>query len=285
MKVPRVRVLLVFGTVLSAALVCLAVWFTTMPWNRTLELVVRDAVSQSWVWDLTATFQGRVIRSFYQSDRGPVALKFTRLRRGTSMLELSSPSYLPIRVPVTVRGGGTVLTETLDMVGYGIPDLADFLVFQAPAQHGFVAELRPVRVDGTAATNHPCLDLWVGCMVWVQTKGGAPVTSPTETGAERGQLLFRDRLTWEWDDSPDALFRYRAPIPRQRMLATQAPYLVFDYLVVAPDPRRISSAELQTLMDAVWGAADPAEALDLLEQNRGRLRFFLDTSWNVESLP
>ena len=122
-------------------------------------------------------------------------------------------------------------------------------------------------------------------MVWVQAEGGAPVTSPTQTGAERGQLLFRDHVQWVWDDSPDVLFRYRALIPRARMLATQAPYLVFDYLVAVPDPRRISSAELQKLMETVWGTADPAEALGLLEQNRGRLRYFLDTSWNVERSP
>lgn len=285
MKVPLVRVLLAAGAVLLATAVSLAVWSATSPRNRVLELTVRDTVSHSWVWDLTATLEGRVIRRFYQSDRGPVALEFTRLRRGTSVLELSSPSYVPVRVPVTVRGRRTVLQQPLNMVGYEIPDLADFLVFQAPGQDGFTAELRPIRNDGTAATNHPCLDLWVGCMVWVQVEGGAPVTSPTQTGAERGQLLFRDRVQWVWDDSPDVLFRYRALIPRARMLATQAPYLVFDYLVAVPDPRRISSAELQKLMETVWGTADPAEALGLLEQNRGRLRYFLDTSWNVERSP
>jgi hypothetical protein len=281
----KTSVLLAAGAALFAAAVCGVVWIATTPRDRTLEVTVRDAVSHSWVWDLTATLDGRVVRRFYQSDRGPVALEFSRLPRGTGVLELSAPSYVPMRVPVTVRGRRTVLDEPLDMVGYEIADLAEFLVFQAPARDGYVAELRPVRSDGTAATNHPCLDLWVGCMVWVQTKGGAPVTAPTETGSERGQLLFRDRLQWTWDSSPDVSFRYRAPIPRASMLATQAPYLVFDYLIVVPDARRVTPAELSALMKSVWSTAEPADALRLLDQNRDRLSYFFDTSWNVERSP
>lgn len=284
MRTRRWRIPCLAAALAAAGAVCLSVWLLAAPGSRAVRFTVRDAVSSSWVWDLTAVLQGRVMRKFYQSDRGPVAMEFTRLRRGEAVLSLSAPSYLPVRVPVSVGRRLTVLEDPIGMTGYEIPDLADFLVFQSPAEDAYVAELRPVRSDGTAIVNHPCLDLWIGCMIYVQTKGGAPVTSPTDKGAGRGQLLFRGRIRWEWDGSPDALFRYHARIPRDGILAATAPYLVFDYLIAVPDPRGISSTEFAGFMETVWGTADTGEAMRLLDGN-GKVRYFIDTSWNVGRAP
>jgi hypothetical protein len=276
MRARRARILLSAAAAAAVAIVCLAAWLAGTPWNRKVRFTVRDAASSSWVWDLTATLQGRVIRRFYQSDKGPVSMEFTRLRRGQGVLEVSAPSYLPMRIPVSVSRRLTVLEEPIEMAGYEIPDLADFLVFVKPGSDEYTAELRPIRAEGSAITNHPCLDLGVGCMAYVQTLGGAPVASPTDKGAGRGQLLFRDRIRWEWDGRPAALFRYHARIPRDKVLSTTAPYLVFDFLIVVPDPRRISSAETVSLMEKVWGTSDIKEAFDLLDA---------DSSWNVERAP
>lgn len=284
-RIRRAKVLLALAFAAVVASVAVGSWLFGTPRDRRMRFTVRDASSSSRVWDLTATLQGRVLRGFYQGDGGAVALEFTRLKRGESVLELSAPSYLPVRVPVTVRGRMTVLEEPIRMTGFEIPGLSDFLVFVSPQTDAYAAELRPVRSDGTAIANHPCLDLRVGCLVSVQTRGGAPATAPTDAGAGRGRLLFRDRVRWEWDGRADALFRYHARIPRSRVLAVEAPYLVFDFLIVAPDPRRISPEETDVLMDKVWAAADTRDAMALLEARHDQVRWFLDTAWNVERAP
>lgn len=281
------RVGLPWWVLLSLLAVALAatavvVRLTTAPRGASLQFVLRDAVSRSWVWDATATLQDRVIHSYYQSDDGTTPRRFTRLERGDHALLVTAPSYSPQRVPVRITGRNTVLEEPVAMVGYEIPELAGFLVFETVGEGAYISELRPVRKDGRAAVDHPCLDLWVGCIVSVQTLDGVPTPRPVESGSDRGQTLFRSEIDWEWDSSPNSLFRYRARVPFSEFSLHQAPYLVFDYLIVVPDPRLISSTELDGVMKEVWATPDVTKGVELLQEYREKLDFFVDTSWNVE---
>ena len=69
------------------------------------------------------------------------------------------------------------------------------------------------------------------------------------------------------------------------MTASPALYLVFDFLIVVPDPRRISSVEVGKLMREAWDAPDPQRAFELLARSRDKVRTYVDTPWNVERGP
>ena len=268
---------------LSAAIAAVAgAYLVATPSTGSVEFTVRDAVSESWVYDLRITLADRVIHSYFQSDRGTVPMRFSRLERGEYLLEFSAPSYLPVRVPVQVGRGTTVLENPVEMTGFEIPDLTGFLVFETETPESFIAELRPVRSDGTAAINHPCLDIWIGCIVSVQTRFGAPATEATDSGSERGRPLFRGTLDWSWDPDLETPFRYRARVPKTKIRADPAPLLVFDYLVVVPDPRKTTQSEFAELMEGVWRTPSPQEAYALLERYSDTLSYYVDTSWNVE---
>jgi hypothetical protein len=77
------------------------------------------------------------------------------------------------------------------------------------------------------------------------------------------------------------VFRYTVRIPGARIAASAAPYRVIDYLIVVPDPRAIDTGELDALMNAAPPITDPDALRTYLEREKGRLRYFFDTSWNV----
>jgi hypothetical protein len=70
--------------------VAAAVYLALNPLDTILELQVQDVVSQDWVWDTTIRLQGRVIRSHYQSDRGPITQRFSHLAPGEARLQVTS---------------------------------------------------------------------------------------------------------------------------------------------------------------------------------------------------
>ena len=86
-----------------------------------------------------------------------------------------------------------------------------------------------------------------------------------------------------WDATPEAQFRYRARIPLDKMKGNPSPYRVIDYLIVVPDPRAMTGAELDAFMEPPWREGDLATVGARLEAEQGRLRWFLDTSWDVKA--
>ena len=55
-----------------------------------------------------------------------------------------------------------------------------------------------------------------------------------------------------------------------------------DYLVVVPDPLKITRVEMEALVGRAWSAPDQAAAARILDGEKGRVRYFVDTSWNVK---
>ncbi len=277
----RIALLVAACLVAAAALAVLAVrWFTT---DTTLEFRVRDAVSGRWVWDMAVRLQDRKIIGYYQSDAGPLLYRFTHLRPGAATLTVEADGYQRAAIPVTLRRGANMLENPIEMVGLGIPDLQKIYIFEHREGEDLVAEIRPVNSQGTAILNHPCMDLWIGCRVSVQVKDGVPTREETEKGAGRGEELFRGQIPWTWDPAPETQFRYTARIPLSKAREHPSAYRVIDYLVVEPNPLAISRQELADLMAKVYAMDDPAAVAAALDAQKGRLRWFLDTSWNVKA--
>lgn len=281
------RVLVPLSIVLVIAAVAVAVYFAMNPVDTTLEFQVRDAVSKSWVWDATFVLQGREIRSYFQSATEtagePIVQRFTHLKPGKAELAIEAPSYVSTTVSVDLKRGQNRLPEPIDLVGYQIPSLSKFIVFEERTATDIVQEIRPVSIEGPAVLNHPCLGLWIGARVSVQMYRGAPAQEPTEQGSERGEELFKGRLKWQWDSLPETTFRYSARIPLAEVKGNKDPYWVIDYLIVVPDPRQTSAEELEGIMKKAWEL--PAEAIEPYLapfKAAGKLSPYVFTSWNVE---
>ncbi|MGO9309330.1 MAG: hypothetical protein ACLQDL_09950 [Spirochaetia bacterium] len=279
----RTRILASAAFVVLAAAALFAVsWLRR---DTTLQVEVRDSVSGRWVWDVSLVLQNRIIVGFFQSDAGLRPYEFTQLAPGQTTLEVAAPGYQEVRLPLTLRRGANRINEPITMVGLGIPDLAKFFVFESWDAGDLVAELRPVGTKGTALVNHPCMDLWIGCRVSVQVKDGVPVREETPSGSSRGKELFRGEVPWKWDPAPEKQFRYNARIPGAALQTDPSPYRVIDYLVVEPDPLKITRKQLGDLMAQVYSLRDPARIGAALDGEGDRLRYFIDTSWNVKAEP
>jgi hypothetical protein len=277
------RVLIPILVVVFIAAVAVVVYLITNPVDTTLEFVVRDAVSKNWIWEATFSLQNRVIKSHYQSDRGPVPQVFTHLEPGEAILEISAPSYVGQSITVNLKRGENRIEEPVDLVGYEIPDLTKWIIFEDRIGNDIVQEIRPVSVEGPAVLNHPCLDLWIGARISVQIFEGLPAQEETEEGAARGEELYKGILEWEWDAIPETTFRYSSFIPGSQIKANSDPYWVIDYLIVVPDPRKISRQEIDQIMDKAWDLP-PKAITDYLEpyEKEGKLAAYIFTSWNVE---
>jgi hypothetical protein len=171
------------------------------------------------------------------------------------------------------------------MIGVEIPDLSHFILVDDLEGGELRFEIRPVSTAGPAVLNHPCLDIWVGCLISEQTKGGVLVSQPEEEGSDRGQPIYGGRLDWTWDPTPETNFRYSAVLPL-RDIKTGAPYWVVDYLVAVPDPLKIDSQELDRIMSQVLELGDPEAVTSYLDGFTDRLTYFLPpSSWNVKGGP
>ena len=270
----------VAALVAAGAAVALAAWLST---DTTLEFQVRDAVSGKWVWGAEMKLQRRALVGYYQSDAAPATLRFTRLTPGKATLEIAADSYQQARIPFTLKRGANRLEKPIDMVGLGIPDLVRFYIFESWSAGDIVAQLRPVSSLGTAVVNHPCMNIWIGCRISVQMSGATPSREEAKAGFSRGKELFKGRISWEWDPAPETQFRYSARIPGAEITADPSDYRVIDYLIVEPRPPAISSAELDTLLARVFAMDDPRDVASALDAEKGRLRYFLDTTWNMKA--
>ncbi len=278
----RTRAVLIALAVLLAA-AALAVFLRISKFDTTLEFICRDSVSKQWVWDTTARLQNRIILDFFQSDVGPVPFVFSHLRPGAWTLGISAPGYLPVLLPVKLHHGVNRLLQPIELVGFEIPNLQRFYVFEKLDGGDLVSQLRPVATDGQAVVNHPCLPLWVEARIAVQVKNGKPVSEPTEEGNARGTELFKGHLDWQWNPAPETTFRYTVRIPGGRIKPDPASYWVVDYLIVVPDPRAISPEQVDGLMQKVPALPDFDAIKAYLDREGKGLRYFFDTSWNVKA--
>jgi hypothetical protein len=273
------------AVVLALAAVAVAVYLAMNPVETTLEFQVRDAVSKAWVYDASFRLQGRLIRSHFQSDQGSQPQRFTHLKPGRAVLEVSAPAYQPFTRELTLKRGANRLGEPIDLVGLELPELKGFIMFEDLVGSDVQVEIRPVSKAGPAVLNHPCLDLWIGARMTVQMMHGLPAQEETEEGAVRGEELFRGRIQWTFDPYPETVFRYGAVIPGAKTRGSPAPYRVVDYLVVLPHPLAIGKEELEAIMDKAW-AVKPEAVEEYLRpyEEQGKLRVEVFTSWNVKGV-
>lgn len=276
----RTRTVLI-GLALLLGAAALAVYLFTARFETTLEFRLEDGTSGQWVWNAAARIQDRLLRSFYQSDAGTVPLTFTHLKPGPSTLKISALGYVPVSVPVTLHRGSNRLAQPIALVGFEIPGLERFYVFESLDRGDIVCQIRPVGADGRAVLNHPCIPLWVACRVTVQMRGGRPAVESSETGNTRGQELFRGTVPWQWSARPEAVFRYSARIPQADMKPDPSLFRVIDYAIVLPDPRLITAKEFQAVMEGAPDLRDAGNLAAYLDRQGNRLRCFFDTSWNV----
>ena len=268
--------------VLVLGIIAFSVYLSRVKFDTTLEFQVRDAVSKEWVWDSTIKIQDRAIRGFYQSDRGPVVYKFTHLKPGNYELEISAPAYQSVNIPVVIKKGVNRIEDPIELAGYEISDLDQFFVFEEKVHGSIVSEIRPVGSDGRAIVNHPCIDMWIGCWISEQLKNGLYVQEPTEERSERGKELFAGKIEWQWDPSPETVFRYSSVIPGSQIISHNAPYLVIDYLLILPDSRKITKKEVDELMSNLPPLQDIESLTTYFDEFKDKLFFYVYTSWNVE---
>jgi hypothetical protein len=280
MKIRNSLILLII--VVAIAIVAVTVYFAMNPKDNTLEFQVRNSVSKGWVWDATITLQDRSIRGYYQTDRGPINYRFTRLEPGEYEMTISASGYDTVTAPVTIKKGDNTLDAPIDMVAYEIPNLERFIIFEEYEGGDIVQEIRLVGTDGRAVLNHPCMNLQIAALVSVQTKGGMAVQEETEVGSDRGDLLFQGKIDWSWAGVPETYFRYSSRIPGSQIKKSSAPYMVIDYLILVPDPRKISDEELETILGKAGVLQDFEKLQTYLENESGdRFSYYLFTSWNV----
>lgn len=235
---------------------------------------VRDAVSKSWVWDSTIRLENRVIRGFYSTS-----YRFTHLHPGTFDLTVSAPHYEPARVRVRVGFGRSTFTAPIYLVGYEIPDFSRFAVAANRGARGLELELAPADKGGHLIKVFPCMDLRIAVRVSVQLKGGAPAIAPVEEGAARGARIFEGKVGWTWNPAIDAVYRYTAAVAG--IPPDAGPYVVIDYVVIIPDPRKISAQEVGALVDGLVRINDVRALAVFLEPYRDRVRVESGSLWNV----
>lgn len=278
------RTLILSCVFAALVLIVAAIWIAVaLGAGTSLGFQVRDSVSGRWVWDASMRLQDRVIHGYYQSDGGISSFRFTRLKPGNATLAISAPGYRSAEIPVALKRGKNELAKPVDMLGLEIPDLAKFFAFERLDGEDIVCQLRPVGTGGQAILNHPCMDLWVGCRVSVQMKGGLPALAESESGWSSGRELFRGEIPWAWDPAPESNFRYTARIPGAKMASDPSEYRVIEYLVVEANPLAMSRQELESLMAKLYAMGDAKAMAHELDARKGELRYFIDASWNVKA--
>jgi hypothetical protein len=268
----------------GVVVIAIAAYFAMNPKDTTLEFQVRDSVSKGWVWEVNIILQNRLIKGYYQTDRGPSFFRFTHLKPGDFEMEIKASAYKPVTVPVSLKRGRNVLKTPIDLVAYEIPNLDHFIVFEEYGgnDNDIIQKIRLVGTDDKALINHPCMNLKIAAVVSVQTKGGIPVQEETDSGSERGDVLFQGMVDWTWDGLPETNFRYSSRIFGSAIKDSSAPFLVIDYIFLIPDPRNISDKEFEIVLQEAGQLVDFMELQSFLEKTSGnRFSYYFFTSWNV----
>jgi hypothetical protein len=276
----------IYGGTIIGLIVIIGLFILLAPMQpeTTLEFQVIDTMSKNWVWDLTAAFQDRYINSYYQSNTGPVVFRFTGLAPGDWTMELSAPSYEPVSIPVQIRKGVNKIENPIEMRGYEIPGMREIFVKTEWQDGELILNPRPIDGEGMGIGTHPCLNMWFGLRISVQTKDGIIIQEPVESGSARGEELFRGKCEWEWESDPTIFYRYIVRLPYTKIKQHNAPYRVFDYLIVFNDPRKMDNETLDREMEKTFSLADETELTLFLESFGDSITYFITASWNQPAI-
>ena len=260
------------------AVVAIGVYVKSLSFDNTLKFSVKDAVSKEWVWNSKIQLEGRIIEGFFQKD-----FTFTHLKPGKAVLKIEAPSYTGKSINLTIKKGSNVINKPIYLQGYEIPGLDHFVIFTSKVENGIKLEIRPVGKDKKAVINHPCLNIKLITRVSEQMKNGTFVLEPTDSGSERGKELFRGEIKWEWDSTPETIFRYSAVVPVSGIKKSSASYWVLDYLLIVPDSRKIENKELEGIVKKILSMHSLKEMTNFLDGYKGKLKYFTDTTWNEKA--
>ncbi len=268
----------------SLVIIALAVFFITMRLDNTLEIKLIDSVSKAWVWNAEVKIDGRFTRMFYQSDTGSRTYTFSDLVPGTWELSAEAPDYTGVKIPVTISPGRNRLKSPIELAGFRIPGMKEVFVYKDRDPDNLILNPRPIDANGQGIGRHPCIDMWFGLRISVQTANGVFVRVPAETGSERGEVLFEGKLDWTWDSYPDAFYRYGITLPKSSVKRHNAPYNVYDYVIIFPDPRKITKKEIDETMTDLVRNRDVTKVTSALEGLGDKIAYFITTDWNQPSL-
>jgi hypothetical protein len=273
------------GLLVAAVLGCIALisYVTYSRGDTSLEFQVQDSVSNGWVWNAAMRLQDRVMRGYYQSDAGLKLYRFTHLKPGRSTLTVDAPGYETVSKSLVLTKGRNRFPGPIIMRGLQLPHLRSFAVFERLSGSDVAVQLRPIGEDGQALVNHPCLDIRIGCKVFVQLKNGVPIQQPVDSGSSKGRRLFQGIIPWRWDSSPEAVFRYSAVIPAEGISADDSDYRIIDYIVLIPDPLKITATELDGLTGSALKLDDDQQIIAFLDREKGRVKYFLERSFGVKA--
>jgi hypothetical protein len=281
MKMKNIPLLAVIGVL---ACIALAVFFFSIKVDTTLELTVIDSVSKAWVYNAEIKIENRFTRTFYQSDTGSKPCIFTHLAPGKFDLRIEATDYTAISIPVTITGGRNLLVAPIELVGYRIPGITEMFVYKDRDSEKLILNPRPLDADGKGIGKHPCLDMWFGIRISVQIKNGVYVQEPVSSGSERGEELFAGKLDWTWDSYPDAYYRYTCTLSKTKVKKHNAPYNVYDYIIVLPDPRKISKKEIDDAMAGIMQSVDSRSIKSTLDGFGDKVTYFISSDWNEPAL-
>jgi len=260
------------------------VFFLTLKLDTYLQIMVVDSVSKAWVWNADITIDGKYTRAFYQSDSGTRTYTFTNLAPGTYDLTIKAASYTPKTIPVKIQSGKNVIAAPIELTGYEIPGIKEMFVYKDRDADNLLLSPRPLDKDGKGIGTHPCLNMWFGLRISVQMKNGVFVKEPNEIGSDRGEELFSGKLEWKWDPYPDEYYRYKITLPKVKVKKHNAPYNVYDYVIVLPDPRKIAKAELDSQMDQAIGSGQLFEIKKVLDGLGDKVTYYISSDWNQPAL-
>ncbi|MBN2440333.1 MAG: hypothetical protein JXJ04_03280 [Spirochaetales bacterium] len=261
-------------------IITLVILFSIPKGDTTLEFQVIDTVSKSWVWDFTATLDDRYIKGYYQSNKAPIIFQFTGLTPGQETLEIEAPHYESVSLSVQLKNGKNKIELPIEMTGYEIPGLKDVYVYKEWRNGDLFLNPRPIDAEGQGIETHPCIEMWFGLRISVQIKNGIIIQEPVEKGSQRGEELFRGQCEWEWDPDPDSFYHYFVKVPVNSIKKHNAPYRVYDYLVIFIDPRKITKEVLDSKIEKVFLISNETELKLFLDSFGDKITYFISTSWN-----
>jgi len=253
----------------------LALCITFRPWEReaAISFSIVDGRSGSWIPGLRVILGDRIAECTYGKD-----FTFRDLRPGTYTARVSAPSYEPLTFGISLRRGGNRIAKPLKLKGFEIPGLSGFSVVEIPAGAQIVLEVRPIDSRGEVINRHPCIDTMIFVQISRQFKNGIPVHSPTEKGAERGEMIFQGIVPWEWEEALSSTARYRCVLPWETVGKMGNGLFVFDYLIVVS---RDSADIPPALKDQLSHANDVGEVRDIIERGKEQIAAFEVSNWNV----
>jgi len=241
-----------------------------------LEFQVRDSVTKSWVWDMEAYIQDRVLYGYFQSDGALITYQFTDLKPEKSVLTVSAPQYRTVKLPVELKRGVNRIEQPVELVGLEIPELTNFYAFEKVLGDGWNITLRPITSDNKAITIHPALDIWVGTRVY----DWEPTLPQTAEELEKRPIVYLGELDWRWDSYPETQFRYIASLPFADLHNKTSRSYVFEYLILVPDPKLIDTGEYEAIIQTIKNL-DFNQIDDYINTLRGSVSFYTDITWDV----